>query len=105
MRVSVPGGTAMTIASRALSACCALALLGAVPAASGAEFDPVYHAAPDAGIGLRVIGRYDGGVFSTSLANTPPAYDDETKRLFVISNVRQAVEVLDLSDPRTPEKV
>lgn len=83
---------------------CLLALLP-MAASAADEFDPVYRAAPGANIAMQVLGRFDGGLFSSSLANTPPAYDSETKRLFAISNLRAAVEVFDLSNPADPERI
>jgi hypothetical protein len=71
----------------------------------GTGFDPVVRAAADARLSLEVLGRWDGGFFSTTAANNPPAYDPETERLFVIHSIRQAVEILDIGDPDDPEWV
>ncbi len=66
-------------------------------------FDPVSVESPSARIRLTRLGSYRGGWFSN---NTPTSavYDRRTKRLFVGSVDRQAIEALDISDPHLPSK-
>ena len=66
-------------------------------------FDPVSVESPSARIRLTRLGSYRGGWFSK---NTPTSavYDRRTKRLFVGSVDRQAIEALDISDPNLPTK-
>ena len=56
-------------------------------------------------IQLDLIGRYDGGIFSPLAVQNPPAWDTGRKRLYVGSQIRARVDVLDLSDPATPTPV
>ncbi len=66
---------------------------------------PVRLTARDAGVGLRLVGRYDGGVYSQVAVQTPPAYDPATSRLFVGSQIRMEIDVLDIRDPARPRRV
>ena len=69
--------------------------------APAADFEPISHVSADANIRLTVLGRYWGGWFSRS---TPPApaYDRKSQRLFVGSDDRHTLEILDISDPSEP---
>ncbi len=69
------------------------------------DFDPVYLEDEAGGLRATVIGRRDGGFYGESAASTPPAYDPERERLYVIAAPRFAVEVLDISDPAKPRLV
>jgi 2',3'-cyclic-nucleotide 2'-phosphodiesterase / 3'-nucleotidase / 5'-nucleotidase len=91
----------MQAARRLLLSCCLLASLPAWSAA-GAEFAPVYQAAPDGGLQAQVVGRYDGGRYQESAASTPPAYAPARRWLYVVSLARLAVEALDITDPTRP---
>ncbi len=76
---------------------------GTIPAGEFA-FDPVNVESPLATIRLTRLGSYRGGWFSRN-TGTSPVYDPRTKRLFVGSVDRQAIEVLDISDPNEPDKI
>lgn len=54
---------------------------------------------------LDLVGRYDGGIFSHQAVQNPPAWDAGRKRLYVGSQIRARVDVLDLSIPATPALV
>jgi hypothetical protein len=54
---------------------------------------------------LDLAGRYDGGIFSHQAVQNPPAWDAGRKRLYVGSQIRARVDVLDLSIPATPTLV
>ena len=95
-----------------VSGICRCLLLGSTLAGAAAyvgaalaEGMPVRLTSPEAGIALRVLGRYDGGVYSGKAVQGPPAYDPETKRLFVASQIRREIDILDLGDPSRPTKV
>jgi hypothetical protein len=79
-----------------------IAILLGGPAAGA--FEPVSLAAPTAPIRLSVLGTYRGNVFSRNTPATPPAYDPATRRLFVGSVDRGAIDVLDISNPASPRK-
>jgi hypothetical protein len=53
-------------------------------------------------IALEVIGRFEGG---GQQAAEIPAYDDVSKRLFVVNGALGTVDVLDLRDPTAPQKI
>jgi hypothetical protein len=76
-------------------------LLALATNAPAADFEPISHVSADANIRLTVLGRYWGGWFSRS---TPPApaYDRKSQRLFVGSDDRHTLEILDISDPSEP---
>ena len=54
---------------------------------------------------MSLLGSYRGGFFSTAAAQGPAAYDPRRQRLYVISQVRTSIEILDLRDPSRPAKV
>ncbi|WP_182607134.1 choice-of-anchor I family protein, partial [Streptomyces alkaliphilus] len=78
------------------------------PSAAGAAPKPGPKPAPEVPGGgdldLNLIGRYESGVYGESAAEIT-AWDPDTARLFVVSAVAGAVDVLDLSDPTDPRKV
>jgi hypothetical protein len=53
-------------------------------------------------IALAPIGRFEGG---GPMAAEIPAYDDVSKRLFVVNGALGTVDVLDLRDPSAPRKI
>ena len=55
-------------------------------------------------ISLERLGEYDAQVFGASAAEIP-AYDAESKRLFVVNAKNGVVDVLDLSNPSAPVKL
>jgi hypothetical protein len=54
---------------------------------------------------LDLVGRYDGGIFSHQAVQNPPAWDAGRKRLYLGSQIRARVDVLDLSVPAAPTLV
>ncbi|MCU0624751.1 MAG: alkaline phosphatase, partial [Gemmatimonadaceae bacterium] len=54
------------------------------------------------GFDLQVVGRYEGGGAGAAEIT---AYDDVSRRLFVVNGARGDVDVLDLRDPSRPVKV
>jgi 2',3'-cyclic-nucleotide 2'-phosphodiesterase/3'-nucleotidase/5'-nucleotidase len=62
-----------------------------------AGFDPIIVKSPTSTLDLRVTGTYKGQIFSTKTP-TAPGYDAETRRLFVGSVDRKAVDVFKISD-------
>jgi len=67
-------------------------------------FEPVNVLAATAPIRLSVLGTYRGNVYSEETPATPPVYDPATRQLVVGSADRDAIEVLDVSDPASPRK-
>ncbi len=55
-------------------------------------------------ISLERLGIYDAQVFGASAAEIP-AYDAQSKRLFVVNAKNGVVDVLDLTNPNTPVKL
>ena len=66
---------------------------------------PVSLEASDARIRMSVVGSYRGGMFSEKTPGGPPAYDPWTKRVYVASADRRAIEGIDVSDPSHPVQV
>ena len=58
---------------------------------------------PDS-IELAKIGAYESGQFAESAAEIP-AYDAQSKRLFVVNAQAGELDVLDLKDPKHPQKI
>jgi DNA-binding beta-propeller fold protein YncE len=54
---------------------------------------------------VRVLGSYQSGFFSNVAPETPPAYDPTTRRIYVFSPIRAAVEILSIDDPSNPIKI
>lgn len=77
-----------------------LSLLG--PASA---FEPVSVSSATAAVRLTVLGSYRGGMYSTRTPASPPGYDPRTHRLFLGSDDREAIDVLDISDPRNPRRI
>jgi hypothetical protein len=68
-------------------------------------FEPVSFVASDASIKMSVVGSYRGGMFSENTPGGPPAYDPWTKRVYVASADRRAIEGIDVRDPSQPVMV
>jgi hypothetical protein len=87
----------------------AVVLLGAMlhpPArAANTDFAPLDVPADGASVHLRVTGTYRGGMYSTRTPAAPPGYAPATRRLFLGSDDRHALEALDISDPARPRKI
>jgi hypothetical protein len=56
-------------------------------------------------IQISLLGSYRGGFFSTASAQGPAAYDPGRGRLYVVSQIRTSIEILDLRNPSLPTKV
>ncbi|MFO1152923.1 MAG: choice-of-anchor I family protein [Rhodospirillales bacterium] len=61
--------------------------------------------APPATVRLEPIGRYDGGVFSPRAVQNPPAWDAQRHRLYLGSQARARIDILDLSRPAAPRVI
>jgi len=53
---------------------------------------------------LTLIGSYSAGSFGTSAAEIA-AYDPTTRRVFVVNGATQQIDILDISNPYSPQKV
>lgn len=91
--------TLKVLAAR-LAAGAALALSAGTPA--WAEFHA--HSAEDAAIELVLAGRHETGVFQQSAAEIV-AFDAASQRAFVVNAASGEVDVLDLSDPTSPQRL
>jgi hypothetical protein len=69
------------------------------------DFEPVYLEDPAGGLRGAVVGRRDGGFFGESAASTPPGWDAERQRLYVIAAPRFSIEVLDIRNLARPRLV
>lgn len=67
-------------------------------------FDPVSWSADDATIQMTMMGSYRGGFFADK-SPSEPVYDPYSQRLLVPTQIRESLEVLDISDPCDPTKV
>lgn len=83
-----------------------VAALAAIVAA-GIGMTTTVQSQADQGIRVRLelIGRYDGGIYSHSAVQNPPAWDAKRKHLYVGSQARARVDILDLTDPTAPALV
>ncbi|MDJ0508604.1 MAG: choice-of-anchor I family protein [Crocosphaera sp.] len=52
-------------------------------------------------IGLSLLGTYETGIFDDSAAEIP-AYDPNTRRLFVTNSANNGVDILDINNPTNP---
>lgn len=96
-RVGAPMRAAVLAASVVLAA--------GLPVAAQAPRLPISIRGDQSTITLEFAGRYQGDTFRPKVVRTPPAYDPATKRLYVISLARRAIEILDIADPTHPTKV
>jgi 2',3'-cyclic-nucleotide 2'-phosphodiesterase/3'-nucleotidase/5'-nucleotidase len=81
-----------------------LALIALLPR-TGAAFEPVYDAAANTTLHAQVIGRFDGGRYLESAASTAPAYHPGRKWLYVISQWRYTIQVIEIVDLRRLRRV
>lgn len=81
--------------------CLSLVAAAALSACGGS--DDAFEATPGS-IQLEKIGGYSSGIFLKSAAEIP-AYDAASKRAFVVNAQSGKLDVLDLSDPKSPKKV
>lgn len=82
----------------------AVVLSFAVSAAAVA-LEPIKFEGDDPTIGLEVLGTYRGNAYNSDSSIEPAAYDPIKKRLFVVSGDRGGVDVIDIRDPSTPQKI
>lgn len=68
-------------------------------------FDPIDVVSKGAHIKLSVVGAFRGGMFGDKSPSDSPVYEKKTQRLFIGSQMRSAIEVIDLSDPSNPTQV
>jgi hypothetical protein len=81
----------------------ALLVLPLAFATPAGAFDPVSYESGTNTISLHVTGTVRGGFFSRNTPASPPGYDRYSKRLFVGSVDRQGVDVINISDPYSPQ--
>ena len=62
-------------------------------------------AGPPESVRLELLGRYEGGIYSPKAVQNPPAWDAARKRLYLGSQPRARIDVLDLSVPSAPRLV
>lgn len=55
-------------------------------------------------VAITRLGSYDTGIYNKTAAEIS-AYDPGTKRLFVVNGAEEAIDVVDIADPRAPRKV
>lgn len=89
------GRVALALLSLALVRCAA-----APPPA----LEPISYGRGDGTIRLAYLGRYTMGIFGSGGAGQP-AYDPESRRLFVVNADRGWIDTVDLSDPAVPQRV
>ncbi|MFC0678481.1 choice-of-anchor I family protein [Lysobacter korlensis] len=96
-----PGGAAARLAAGALAV--AVPFSFALPASTAAVVDePISYSAPGAALALSPLGSYDTGQFDESAAEIVAYFDN---RVFVVNAQAGSVDVLDISEPATPEKL
>ncbi|MEU6857909.1 choice-of-anchor I family protein [Glycomyces sp. NPDC046736] len=61
-------------------------------------------AAQDDAISLNVLGTYESGVFAAGAAEIV-SYDPQTQRVYTVNAEAAVVDVLDVADPTSPEKL
>jgi hypothetical protein len=81
-----------------------LATFGLLAFSGAAASDPLVYFGDAPSIRLELIGRYDGGMFSSSAVQTAPGFDPDSHRLYVGSAIRRQVELLDIGNPYVPHK-
>ncbi|MCS5713005.1 choice-of-anchor I family protein [Herbiconiux sp. CPCC 205716] len=108
-RTALTTRTGLTATS--LATCTIVAGIAFGPAAAQAAvepdpgaFSPVASSAPDAAIGLSPLGSFSTGVFDESAAEIVQ-FHGGSKRAFVVNAQAGVAQVLDLSDPTTPERL
>jgi DNA-binding beta-propeller fold protein YncE len=89
------GSVALVLVSLALVRCAS-----APPPA----IEPISYQRGDGTIRLAFLGRYSVGIFGSGGAGQP-AYDPETRRLFVVNADRGWIDTVDISDPGAPTRV
>ena len=74
-------------------------------ASAAAVDDPIDYLGDDPTIRLEVLGTYRGNAYNSRSSIEPAAYDPRTKRLFVVSQDRGGIDVIDIRDPSMPRKL
>jgi 2',3'-cyclic-nucleotide 2'-phosphodiesterase / 3'-nucleotidase / 5'-nucleotidase len=80
-------------------------LIFVITAPALAVEDPIDYPGKDPTIRLEVLGTYRGNAYNSGSSIEPAAYDPIKKRLFVVSQDRGGVDVIDIRDPSTPQKI
>ncbi len=83
----------------------ALSAYGLTLLGTAMAFEPIVYEGEAPSIRLEVLGTYRGNFYDSDSSIEPAAYDPRTKRLFVVSQDRGGVDVLDISDPSAPTKI
>jgi hypothetical protein len=78
-------------------------VLSLAVSAAAVALEPIIYEGDNPTIRLEVLGTHRGDAYNSSSSNEPAAYDPIRKRLFVVSKDRGGVDVIDISDPSTPE--
>jgi 2',3'-cyclic-nucleotide 2'-phosphodiesterase / 3'-nucleotidase / 5'-nucleotidase len=81
------------------------ALLSFAVCAGAVALEPIVHEGDGPTIRLDVLGTYRGNAYNSGSSIEPAAYDPLQKRLFVVSEDRGGVDVIDIRDPSTPQKI
>jgi len=96
--------TFLKIVSRCTSQMATLLVVSLMVANSAAGFDALSFEGNSPTVQLSVVGTWRSGLISSS---TPagPVYDFRTERVFVGSDDRNAIDVIDVSSPSDPNKI
>ena len=96
--------TFLTIASRFASQVATVLVVTLILTESAAGFEGLSFEGNSPTIKLSVLGTWRSGLINS---NTPagPVYDPRTERIFVGSDDRNAVDVIDVSAPSDPNKI
>ncbi len=82
---------------RHVGAAAALAIAVALPTVVAGQ-------TPASPLAITRLGAYETGIYNKSAAEIA-AFDAGTKRLFVVNGADEAIDVLDVADPKAPRKV
>jgi hypothetical protein len=64
------------------------------------------HASAEKELELKFVGRYQSGIFGPDRSAAESlTHDPETQRLFIVNVAQNRIDVLDMSDPKHPEKL
>ena len=66
---------------------------------------PLAYASAEKELELKFLGRYQSGIFGPDRSAAESlTHDPETQRLFIVNVAENRIDVLDISDPKRPEK-
>jgi hypothetical protein len=66
---------------------------------------PLAYASSEKELELKFLGRYQSGIFGPDRSAAESlTHDPETQRLFIVNVAENRIDVLDISDPKRPEK-